>query len=274
MGIDAPMWWSASPGGGRKADDRLRTRYGIPSGTVQSANSLRGAAPRRWRATRFPSQAAVPRHTHHGVASPRPCVRACRLDEAVFADRFGIQMIWQNEHERDAAIGAVCAREGFEGRWQTDLAEQRDGPEQDPRSYWLAPMCYFWPEAVVGALLARPHSSCGQVRESSSKGTPILSISWHGHRCRGGQCPALRRSTRNHRSGRHLRQSGPSHGALTVRASAVHINELLPKSADATALMRAVRRAINDANEPWNWHVAVARRVTGTGAAGRLTRPS
>ena len=62
--------------------------------------------------------------------------------------------------------------------------------------------------------------------------------------------------------------------ALTVRASAVHINELLPKSADATALMRAVRRAINDANEPWNWHVAVARRVTGTGAAGRLTRPS
>ena len=44
VGIDAPMWWSASRGGGRKVDERLRKRYGISSGTVQSANSLTGAA--------------------------------------------------------------------------------------------------------------------------------------------------------------------------------------------------------------------------------------
>ena len=44
VGIDAPMWWSASRGGGRKVDERLRKRYGISSGTVQWVNSLTGAA--------------------------------------------------------------------------------------------------------------------------------------------------------------------------------------------------------------------------------------
>ena len=44
LGIDAPMWWSSREGAGRKADDRIRTRYRILSGTVQSANSLKGAA--------------------------------------------------------------------------------------------------------------------------------------------------------------------------------------------------------------------------------------
>ena len=43
LGIDAPMWWSAGEGGGRKADARLRKRYGIASGTVQS--EIRCAAP-------------------------------------------------------------------------------------------------------------------------------------------------------------------------------------------------------------------------------------
>ena len=65
-----------------------------------------------------------------------------------FAARYGIQTNWGNEHERDAAIAAVCAREGFEGRWPTDLAKQRDRSEQNPRAYWLASMAYFWPEAV------------------------------------------------------------------------------------------------------------------------------
>ena len=37
IGIDAPMWWSAGRGGGRKVDAKLRRRYGISSGTVQSA---------------------------------------------------------------------------------------------------------------------------------------------------------------------------------------------------------------------------------------------
>ncbi len=38
------MWWSSRKGGGRKVDEKLRRAYGIPSGTVQQPNSLRGAA--------------------------------------------------------------------------------------------------------------------------------------------------------------------------------------------------------------------------------------
>lgn len=65
VGIDAPMWWSAGPGGGRRADERLRSRYGISSGTVQSVNSLRGAA----LVARFDGQGTLSRRADHRVAS-------------------------------------------------------------------------------------------------------------------------------------------------------------------------------------------------------------
>ena len=44
IGIDAPLWWSSREGGGRLVDESLRDRYKIHSGTIQSANSLRGSA--------------------------------------------------------------------------------------------------------------------------------------------------------------------------------------------------------------------------------------
>ena len=147
LGIDAPMWWSAGAGGGRRADARLRERYGIASGTVQSGNSLRGAAliggallASRLREA-FPGLRITESH-------PKALLLALRLDETRFADRYRIETGWGNEHERDAAVAAVRAREGFEGRWSTDLAKQRDRGEQNPRAYWLAPMVYYWPEAV------------------------------------------------------------------------------------------------------------------------------
>ena len=74
---------------------------------------------------------------------PKALLPALRLDETHFADRYQIETGWCNEHERDAAVAAVYAREGFEGRWSTDLAKQRDRSEQNPRAYWLAPMAYF-----------------------------------------------------------------------------------------------------------------------------------
>ena len=39
----------------------------------------------------------------------------------------------------------VCAREGFQGNWPVDLAVHRDKLEQNPESYWLAPVSYWWP---------------------------------------------------------------------------------------------------------------------------------
>ena len=101
IGIDAPLWWSSGPGGGRLADDWLRTECRIASGTVQPVNSLRGAA----------------------IAQG---------------------LLHMNEYERDALIGAVAAREGFEGRWSLDLTMTRSVSEQNP-AYWLSPVHYIWP---------------------------------------------------------------------------------------------------------------------------------
>ena len=149
IGIDAPMWWSAARGGARMADQRIRKRYHIASGTVQSANSLRGAALAGGALLASLVRREFP---NIGITESHPKALLCALDPkddgASFARRFKIPTDWRNEHERDAAIAAVCAREGFEGRWQMDLAEQRNGLEQDPKSYWLAPVSYFWPEDV------------------------------------------------------------------------------------------------------------------------------
>ena len=147
LGVDAPMWWSTREGGGRKADDRLRVHYGIPSGTVQTANSLRGAAliggvllasqVRK----EFPSTRITETH-------PKALLLAMNYSGEEFADEYGISADWRNEHERDAAIAAVCGREGFNGCWSTNLAERRYCLEQDPENYWLKPVTYFWPESI------------------------------------------------------------------------------------------------------------------------------
>jgi len=147
LGIDAPMWWSSDLAGTREADKRIRNKYSIHSGTVQSANSLRGAAlvggamlAYRIR-QEFPSARITEAH-------PKALLQALKLDGPGFAQQFGIGESWSNEHERDAAIAAVCAREGFEDHWAIDLGLARSRSEQDPQSYWLAPMHYFWPDPL------------------------------------------------------------------------------------------------------------------------------
>ena len=70
------------------------------------------------------------------------------VDGLGFTVRFNIPTNWHNENERDACVGAVYAREGFEGRWPTDLAVHRQPSEQDPKNYWLAPMRYFGPQPL------------------------------------------------------------------------------------------------------------------------------
>jgi predicted nuclease with RNAse H fold len=50
-----------------------------------------------------------------------------------------------SEDERDAVLAAVAAREGYEGRWKRDLSLDRHASEQNPATYWLEPVNYFWP---------------------------------------------------------------------------------------------------------------------------------
>jgi len=63
-----------------------------------------------------------------------------------FANRFALQHAAPNDHERDALVAAVSAREGFQGRWKHDLSIERLPSELDPHGYWLAPVHYYWPE--------------------------------------------------------------------------------------------------------------------------------
>ena len=147
VGIDAPMWWSTRSGGSRKVDEGLRKKYRIPSGTVQSVNSLRGAALVGGAMLAFRIRQKFP-CTRITESHPKALLSARILEESDLADQFGSSATWRNEHERDAAIAAVCARKGFEGCWTVDLALQRHRSEQDPRNYWLAPIHYFWPEEL------------------------------------------------------------------------------------------------------------------------------
>ena len=145
MGIDAPLWWSTRSGGGRKVDEDLRRKYKIPPGTVQSANSLRGSVliggvmlVHRVR-ERFPDTGVTESH-------PKALLKAgfeCLLTN--------IRYRANNEHERDALLAAICAREGFEQRWTSDLAVDRWPEEQNPLSLcsWLGPMHYYWPEELA-----------------------------------------------------------------------------------------------------------------------------
>jgi len=145
VGVDAPLWWSSGRSSDRQADQWIRKKYKIQSGTVQTANSLRGAAlvqgaifVDRLR-ERFPGAPVTEAH-------PKALLIAMKIEKWVdFARRFSVHAGQMSEHERDAVIAAVAAREGFEGRWSTDLAENRNPSEQDPSSYWLSPINYFWP---------------------------------------------------------------------------------------------------------------------------------
>ena len=109
LGIDAPMWWSSCEGAGRKADKRIRGRYGIHPGTVQSANSLRGAALVGGAMLAFRIREKFP-DTRITETHPKALLHALKLDGTGFTERFKIPTGWSNEHELDALIGAVLCK--------------------------------------------------------------------------------------------------------------------------------------------------------------------
>ena len=62
-----------------------------------------------------------------------------------FCRRFDIDAATPTEDERDAIIAAVAAREGFQRNWRNDLSKKRTPAEQNPKTYHLAPVHYYWP---------------------------------------------------------------------------------------------------------------------------------
>jgi predicted nuclease with RNAse H fold len=144
VGIDAPMWWSAGRSGDRRADQWIRRTYGIRAGTVQAANSLRGAA-----LVQGVLFAELLRRKFGQIPITEVHPKALILASggvAALLSRYALVIPDEGQHTRDAAISAIAAREGFSGRWSRDLSLDRLPCEQDPSKYWLAPMRYFWPE--------------------------------------------------------------------------------------------------------------------------------
>ena len=145
------MWLSSAKRGDRKADICLRRKYGNQSpGKVLAINSLYGAVLAQGAMfavelrRRFPELPIT--EAHPGLflrAWGRHFDESKRFDE--LKQHFGIHAApGISDHERDAVIAAVAAREGFSGCWPRDLALNRLPEEQDPATYWLAPMHYWW----------------------------------------------------------------------------------------------------------------------------------
>ena len=109
IGVDAPLEWSAGKGGGRTADAWISRTYLISSGTVQSVNSLRGAALAQGAITvellrrHYPDLGVTESHL-------KALLKALGLED--YRDLFqswGSEAEGRTEHECDAVICAVAA---------------------------------------------------------------------------------------------------------------------------------------------------------------------
>lgn len=147
LGVDAPLWWCSGSGGLRHSDKWIRDQYGLHHRHVQAVNSLWGSVLAQGMMLvarlreRFPEVSVTETH-------PKAVIVALGRDP--WASHFrelstNLTLDSKPDHERDALISAIAAREGFEGRWQRDLTEHRYPSEQDPSAHWLAPVHYFWP---------------------------------------------------------------------------------------------------------------------------------
>ena len=132
IGVDAPLWWSSGKGGLRKADQWIRRQYGLHPRNVQAVNSLWGSvlAQGMMFVTRirevFPSVNISETH-------PKAVLVALGREPwkvHLASIRTTVTLDSKPDHERDAIISAVAAREGFEGRWKRDLAVDRFPSEQ------------------------------------------------------------------------------------------------------------------------------------------------
>jgi predicted nuclease with RNAse H fold len=150
VGIDCPLWWSSGTGGGRRVDRWLRHTYGIHAGTVQSVNSLRGSV-----LVQGMMLAIRLRERMHDVqiseTHPKALLQALGLSRASWEEMAAYFALNgpdpANEHQRDAVISAVVAREGATRRWTRDLSVEvkRDASEIDPKGLWFGPVAYWWP---------------------------------------------------------------------------------------------------------------------------------
>jgi predicted nuclease with RNAse H fold len=154
IGIDCPLWWSASKTGDRLVDRQLRRRYRIAGGTVATVNSLRGAVIAQgpmlaWLLAKKFGEVPIT-ETH-----PKALLIALKLHTESWKTIASKLSIRGNEpaseHERDALLSAVVARNAFLKRWNVDLSLSRTESELDPKKMWFGSVSYVWPESIDGS---------------------------------------------------------------------------------------------------------------------------
>ena len=182
-GIDAPLWWSSGKNGERNADLFVRGRLhevgaNDVGGTVQSANSLRGAVliqgvllatalRQQWR--ELPITEAHPKALLKAIWPQAPKGASLWDEIARCYSLKGAPL--DSEHMRDALLAAVAAREGYRRKWTLDLAMERSQFEQDPASLPWGPVSYWWPSTgltmkeMAAELRAMPKPPSVEVRE-------------------------------------------------------------------------------------------------------------
>jgi predicted nuclease with RNAse H fold len=147
IGVDAPLWWSSGRSGLRKADQWIRDKYGLHPRHVQAVNSLWGSVLAQGMMFVARMREVFP---DVKVTETHPKAVLAALGEDPWRAHFNaiptsLTLDGKPDHERDAVISAIAAREGFEGRWTKDLVDDRYPSEQNPSAHWLAPIHYFWP---------------------------------------------------------------------------------------------------------------------------------
>ncbi|MGI8841887.1 MAG: DUF429 domain-containing protein [Caulobacteraceae bacterium] len=110
VGVDAPLWWSSGRLAEREADRWIRRTHGIGSGTVQTANSLHGAA--LVQGVMFVSRL---REKFRGVpvteAHPKAVAIALGGWDGAAVEELG-SVVAASEHERDAINGGQGGSRG------------------------------------------------------------------------------------------------------------------------------------------------------------------
>ena len=114
IGVDAPLWWSSGKGGLRKADQWIRRQYGLHPRNVQAVNSLWGSVLAQGMMFVTRIREVFPR-VNISETHPKAVLVALGREPwkvHLASIRTMVTLDSKPDHERDAIISAVAAREG------------------------------------------------------------------------------------------------------------------------------------------------------------------
>lgn len=129
LGIDTMLCWCA---GQRPCDRAIRSAYELPSGSVQSLGSLRGAM--------IGYGLIVGR-----AVAVRLDVILCEVNPKALRRALGQAKLTDDDHAQDAGLAAFAAAEWAARRWAVDLFATHQAPDA---WYPIGEAVYPWPKSI------------------------------------------------------------------------------------------------------------------------------